>query len=78
MISVVQSSEQALCYQVMEVLARCSVCERASIDECYLDVTEEARRRLAACAGHPPLPPDADRIHIPGQAGCSPVHLLGA
>jgi DNA polymerase eta len=29
--------------QVLDILARCAVCERASIDECYLDLTLEAQ-----------------------------------
>ena len=54
--------------QVMDVLSRLSICERASIDECYLDVSAEAARRLAAASGHPQPPVNADRIHVAGQA----------
>lgn len=53
--------------QVTDILARLSVCEKASIDECYLDITKEARRRLDACQGQLPLPPSPDQIHICGQ-----------
>ncbi len=44
-----------------------AICERASIDECYLDLTEEAHKRLAACGGQPLLPINPDRVHICGQ-----------
>ena len=50
------------------MLSRLSTCERASIDECYLDISAEAARRLAAASGHPQLPVNADRIHVAGQA----------
>ncbi|KAK9826753.1 hypothetical protein WJX81_005483 [Elliptochloris bilobata] len=53
--------------QVMDVLSRLSICERASIDECYLDISAEAARRLAAASGHPQPPVNADRIHVAGQ-----------
>ena len=53
--------------QVVEILSRIAICERASIDECYLDLTEEAHKRLAACGGQPPLPVNSDRVHICGQ-----------
>ena len=53
--------------QVVEILSRIAICERASIDECYLDLTEEAHKRLAACGGQPPLPVNPDRVHICGQ-----------
>ena len=52
----------------MDVLSRLSTCERASIDECYLDISAEAARRLAAASGHPQPPVNADRIHVAGQA----------
>lgn len=55
--------------QVVEILSRMAICERASIDECYLDLTEEAHKRLAACGGQPPLPINPDRVHICGQEG---------
>lgn len=42
--------------RVLDILARLAKTERASIDECYLDLTEEAQRRLEACGGVPPLP----------------------
>ena len=50
-----------------DILARLATTERASIDECYLDLGEEARRRMAACAGHPPLPARAEQVHVSGQ-----------
>ncbi|DBA89011.1 TPA: hypothetical protein ACH3X2_000227 [Trebouxia sp. C0005] len=55
--------------QVVEILSRMAICERASIDECYLDLTEEAHKRLAASGGQPPLPINPDRVHICGQDG---------
>ena len=53
--------------QVVDILSRIGVVERASIDECYLDLTEESHSRLAACNGQPGLPANADRVHICGQ-----------
>lgn len=50
--------------RVLDILARCSICERASIDECYLDLTEEAHRRLEAGAGVPPFPINSDQVHV--------------
>ena len=41
---------------VMAVLGRLGRLERASIDECYLDLTEEARRRTEAGGGLAALP----------------------
>lgn len=58
---------------VVDILSRIAICERASIDECYLDLTEEAHSRLAAFNGHPPLPVNADRVHICGQEGVAAV-----
>ena len=46
--------------------------ERASIDECYLDVTEVARQRLAATADRPPPQPPPEQLaqmHICGAVG---------
>lgn len=45
--------------RVLDILARLAKTERASIDECYLDLTAEAQRRLEACAGVPALPCNA-------------------
>lgn len=45
--------------RVLDVLARLARTERASIDECYLDLTEEAQRRLEDCGGVAPLPCNA-------------------
>lgn len=53
--------------QVVDILSRMSICERASIDECYLDLTEEAHKRLAGCHGQPSFPVNPDRVHICGQ-----------
>ena len=53
--------------QVVEILSRVSTCERASIDECYLDITAEALRRLEACAGTPALPANVHEVHVCGQ-----------
>ncbi len=50
------------------MLSRLSICERASIDECYLDISAEAGRRLAAASGSPPPPVDVERSHVAGQA----------
>ncbi|KAL3149821.1 hypothetical protein ABBQ38_013642 [Trebouxia sp. C0009 RCD-2024] len=55
--------------QVVDILSRIGIVERASIDECYLDLTEESHSRLAACSGQPNLPVNADRVHICGQEG---------
>lgn len=54
--------------QVLGILARLSTAERASIDECYLDISEEAKRRLAACSAHPPLPINLEQVHVCGEA----------
>ena len=53
--------------QVLDILARLSIAERASIDECYLDITQEASKRLAACSGHPPLPINLEQVHVCGE-----------
>lgn len=50
-------------HSVLSVLERgADVCERASIDEVYLDITTAASRRLAEWGGPgtgpPPLPSD--------------------
>lgn len=37
--------------QVMQVLASRSVLERASVDECYMDVTEAAAKKLQQLRG---------------------------
>ena len=50
--------------RVLDIYSRLAKTERASIDECYLDLTEEAQRRLAASAGVPRMPPS------PGGVGC--------
>jgi len=57
--------------QVTDILARLAVCEKASIDECYLDITAEAHRRLKE-HGRPQLPVNADRAHICGQVPLPP------
>lgn len=54
---------------MVDILSRIGIVERASIDECYLDLTEESHSRLAACSGQPNLPVSADRVHICGQVG---------
>ena len=59
--------------QVLDILARLSIAERASIDECYLDITQEASKRLSACSGHPPLPSHAEQVHVCGEVS----HLFG-
>ncbi|BDA43773.1 DNA polymerase eta [Coccomyxa sp. Obi] len=55
--------------QVLGILARLSIAERASIDECYLDISEEAKKRMAACSGHPPLPVNLEQVHVCGEEG---------
>ncbi|KAK9812531.1 hypothetical protein WJX73_006603 [Symbiochloris irregularis] len=55
--------------QVMDILGRLGTCERASIDECYLDLTVEARKRLSAAAGHPPRPTSFERVHVCTEQG---------
>ena len=57
--------------QVVNILSRISVCERASIDECYIDITAEAQRRLAASSGQPDLPVSPIQVHV-----CGEVHLV--
>ena len=57
--------------QVLDILARLSIAERASIDECYLDITQEASKRLSACSGHPPLPSHAEQVHVCGEVSTS-------
>lgn len=53
----------------MDILARAGICERASIDECYLDLTAESKKRLAAAAGQPPAPPSFDEVHVCAEHG---------
>lgn len=50
--------------RVLQILSRKSICERASIDECYLDVTLEAHKRLEKSAGLPPYPVEPHQIHV--------------
>ena len=58
----------------MDILARMGTCERASIDECYLDLTAESRKRLAAAAGTLQHPDSFDRVHVCTENG--PVSFL--
>ena len=53
--------------QVTNILARLAICEKASIDECYLDITAEAKHRLEASLGVPAVPVNAEQVHICGQ-----------
>lgn len=53
--------------QVVDILSRKSICERASIDECYIDITAEAQRRLAASSGQPAMPVSPQQVHVCGQ-----------
>lgn len=58
--------------EVMDVLAEGGIiAERASIDECYLDVTDAAHRLLQGADGQPPLPPpeQLSQIHVIGADG---------
>ena len=63
------NAQQSSATQVVDILSRIGIVERASIDECYLDLTEESHTRLAACNGQPPLPVNPDRVHICSQVG---------
>lgn len=56
----------ALGAQVVAILQRMGICERASIDECYLDITVEARKRLSNSLGQMPRPGDLSRVHVCG------------
>jgi hypothetical protein len=64
-------------HQVVNVLSSKAVVERASIDEAYLDVTEEAGRSMAQLGqgGALPVPPDVERCHLAGHV--SSCHLAG-
>ena len=55
------------CIQVTDILARLAICEKASIDECYLDITAEARRRLDA-SEQMQLPINPSQVHVCGEA----------
>ena len=68
------STAQGLCQltpfcpaQVVDILSRKSICERASIDECYIDITAEAQRRLAASSGQPAMPVSPQQVHVCGK-----------
>jgi hypothetical protein len=52
--------------QVAKTLARRALCEKASIDEVYLDVTQEAKRLLGLAPpdGAPPKPDSLDGVHL--------------
>eukprot|EP00891_Asterochloris_glomerata_P001049 jgi/Astpho2/1049/gw1.00017.35.1_t len=56
--------------QVLDILGTVAICERASIDECYLDLTEEAHRRLAAAGGSPLLPVNPEQVHVARLVSC--------
>lgn len=49
-----------------DILARLAICEKASIDECYLDITAEARRRLDA-SEQLQLPVNSQQVHVCGE-----------
>jgi DNA polymerase eta len=56
--------------QVQKILARGGRCERASIDEAYIDVTEAAAALLERYAGCPPLPVNAEtQVHVCADGG---------
>jgi DNA polymerase eta len=57
--------------QVLKILGEGNAVkvERASIDECYLDLTEEANKRLAASGGMPDLPVRSHQVHLYGTSG---------
>lgn len=52
--------------QVIGILSTLSICERASIDEAYIDVTDEANRRHAAGGGWPAAPFNTEGWHVCG------------
>ena len=52
--------------QVTDILARLAICEKASIDECYLDITAEARKR-AEDQQQLNSPVNAHQVHISGE-----------
>ena len=53
--------------RVLEILSRVDVrVERASIDECYVDLTNEATRRLADLGGEPAMPSRPEQVHVYG------------
>lgn len=53
--------------QVTDILARLAICEKASIDECYLDITAEAKRRLEQSPASLAPPARPDQIHVCGE-----------
>lgn len=57
--------------QVLKILGEGNAVkvERASIDECYLDLTEEANKRLASSGGMPSLPVRSHQVHLYSLAG---------
>jgi DNA polymerase eta len=63
--------------QVLKVLGEGNAVkvERASIDECYLDLTEEANKRLAASGGYPSLPVRPQQVHLYTTSDCTDVEL---
>lgn len=64
--------------KVLEILGRADVrVERASIDECYLDLTAAASRRVEQSGDGTLTPPTrVDQIHVYGLTGeCSDVYL---
>lgn len=52
--------------KVLDILACGGVCERSSIDESALDLTERAVQLLAANGGVPPLPVRPGQVHVCG------------
>jgi hypothetical protein len=65
------SARPPLLLQVVAVLSSLAVVERASIDEAYLDVSQEAGSRLAQLGegALPPEPADLERCHVAGMVG---------
>lgn len=59
--------------QVTSILSTLCVCERASIDEAYLDVTDEAMRRLSRAGGKLPQQQDFDGWHVCGIVSSHPA-----
>ena len=59
--------KRVLCKQVVSILSRKGRCERASIDEVYLDLTEAAKERMMH------LPDSKEQVSAEAQKS----HVLG-
>nr|XP_032818790.1 DNA polymerase eta isoform X2 [Petromyzon marinus] len=52
--------------QVLDVMARFAIVERASIDEAYMDLTDALASRISALHGRPLVPDDLPGTHVEG------------